>query len=74
MAPIDHIYATYAGKGVFKKVIPLTGYNKRNASTYYAYHESTGHDTANCRQLKDKLRHCSSKQANGVGYEGIKKA
>ncbi|XP_074378140.1 uncharacterized protein LOC141719659 [Apium graveolens] len=52
---IDHIYAIYAGKGVFKKETSLTDYNKRDTSKYYAYHEATGHDTADCRQLKDEI-------------------
>ncbi|XP_074356645.1 uncharacterized protein LOC141696399 [Apium graveolens] len=55
VASIDHIYATYAGKGVFRKAAPLTDYNKRDTSKYCAYHEATGHDTADCRQLKDEI-------------------
>ncbi|KAK1399355.1 hypothetical protein POM88_009218 [Heracleum sosnowskyi] len=55
VASIDHIYATYAGKGVFKKATPLTEYSKRDTSKYCAYHESTGHHTADCRQLKDEI-------------------
>lgn len=42
-------------KGMFKKAIPLNDYNKRVTSKYCAYHESTGHDTADCRQLKDEI-------------------
>ncbi|XP_074322938.1 uncharacterized protein LOC141659904 [Apium graveolens] len=55
VASIDHIYATYAGKGVFRKATPLTDYNKRDTLRYCAYHEATGHDTADCRQLKDEI-------------------
>ncbi|XP_074342571.1 uncharacterized protein LOC141680172 [Apium graveolens] len=55
VASIDHIYATYARKGVFRKATPLTDYNKRDTSKYYAYHEATGHDTADCRQLRDEI-------------------
>ncbi|XP_074328339.1 uncharacterized protein LOC141666244 [Apium graveolens] len=55
VASIDHIYATYVGNGVFRKATPLTDYNKRDTSKYYAYHEATGHDTADCRQLKDEI-------------------
>lgn len=55
VASIFHIYATYAGKGMFKMAIPLTDYNKRDTSKYCVYHESTGHDTADCRQLKDEI-------------------
>ncbi|XP_074363199.1 uncharacterized protein LOC141703637 [Apium graveolens] len=55
VASIDHIYATYVGKGVFRKATPLTDYNKRDTSKYCAYHEATGHDTADCRQLKDEI-------------------
>ncbi|XP_074375294.1 uncharacterized protein LOC141717076 [Apium graveolens] len=55
VASIDHIYATYAGNGVFRKATPLTDYNKRDTSKYCAYHEATGHDTADCRQLKDEI-------------------
>ncbi|XP_074351902.1 uncharacterized protein LOC141691053 [Apium graveolens] len=54
-ASIDHIYTTYAGKGVFRKASPLTDYNKRDTSKYCAYHEATGHDTSDCRQLKDEI-------------------
>ncbi|XP_074373741.1 uncharacterized protein LOC141714099 [Apium graveolens] len=49
IASIDHIYATYAGKGVSRKAAPLTDYNKRDTSKYCAYHEVTGHDTADYR-------------------------
>ncbi|XP_074362952.1 uncharacterized protein LOC141703295 [Apium graveolens] len=55
VASVDHIYATYVGKGVFRKATPLTDYNKRDTSKYCAYHEATGHDTADCRQLKDEI-------------------
>ncbi|XP_074327270.1 uncharacterized protein LOC141665188 [Apium graveolens] len=55
VASIDHIYAIYAGNGVFRKAAPLTDYNKRDTSKYCAYHEATGHDTADCRQLKDEI-------------------
>ncbi|KAK1404552.1 hypothetical protein POM88_004157 [Heracleum sosnowskyi] len=55
VASIDHIYATYAGKGVFKKATPLTEYSKRDTSKYCAYHESTRHHTADFRQLKDEI-------------------
>ncbi|XP_074346801.1 uncharacterized protein LOC141685605 [Apium graveolens] len=52
---IDHIYATYTGKGVFRKAAPLTDYNNRDTSKYCAYHEATRHDTADCRKLKDEI-------------------
>ncbi|XP_074336725.1 uncharacterized protein LOC141673896 [Apium graveolens] len=55
VASIDHIYATYAGKGVFRKATPLIDYNKRDTSKYCTYHEATGHDTADYRQLKDEI-------------------
>ncbi|XP_074337526.1 uncharacterized protein LOC141674725 [Apium graveolens] len=55
VASIDHIYATYVGKGVFRKATPLTDYNKMDTSKYCAYHEVTGHDTADCRQLNDEI-------------------
>ncbi|XP_074357369.1 uncharacterized protein LOC141697053 [Apium graveolens] len=55
VASIDHIYATYAGKGVFRKATPLTDYNKRDTLRYCAYYEATGHGTADCRQLKDEI-------------------
>ncbi|XP_074352772.1 uncharacterized protein LOC141691921 [Apium graveolens] len=55
VASIDHIYATYAGKGVFRKAAPLTDYNKRDISKYCGYHDATGHDTADCRQLRDEI-------------------
>ncbi|XP_074336414.1 uncharacterized protein LOC141673562 [Apium graveolens] len=38
------------------KAAPLTDYNKRDTSKYCAYHEATGPDTADCRQLKDKIK------------------
>ncbi|XP_074337020.1 uncharacterized protein LOC141674196 [Apium graveolens] len=52
---LDHIYATYAGKGVFRRAAPLTDYNKRDTSKYCAYHEAMGNDTADCRQLKNEI-------------------
>ncbi|XP_074327988.1 uncharacterized protein LOC141665903 [Apium graveolens] len=50
VASIDHIYATYAKKGVFGKATPLTNYKKWDTSKYCTYHKATGHDTADCRQ------------------------
>ncbi|XP_074351782.1 uncharacterized protein LOC141690925 [Apium graveolens] len=55
VASIDHIYATYAGNGVFRKAAPLTDYNKRDTSKYCAYHEATGHDIPDYKQLNDEI-------------------
>ncbi|XP_074351784.1 uncharacterized protein LOC141690928 [Apium graveolens] len=73
VAFVDHIYATYAGKGVFRKATPLTDYNKRDTLKYCAYHETTGHDTADCRQLKDEIETLTGK-AYRVGCPGGSKA
>ena len=43
------------GKAIFKKPEPLTPFQSRDRKKYCEYHESTGHDTHECRHLKDEI-------------------
>ncbi|XP_074376965.1 uncharacterized protein LOC141718479 [Apium graveolens] len=43
------------GKGIFKKPDHLTSWQSRDKKKYCDYHESTGHDTHECRHLKDEV-------------------
>ncbi|XP_074366063.1 uncharacterized protein LOC141707007 [Apium graveolens] len=54
-ASIDHIFEVNKERGIFKKPDRLTSWQSRDKKKYYDYHESTGHDTHECRHLKDEI-------------------
>ncbi|XP_074348919.1 uncharacterized protein LOC141687513 [Apium graveolens] len=54
-ASIDHIFEVNKDRGIFKKPDHLTLWQIRDKKKYCEYHESTGHDTHECRHLKDEI-------------------
>ncbi|XP_074342822.1 uncharacterized protein LOC141680517 [Apium graveolens] len=54
-ASIDHIFEVNKDRGIFKKPDRLTSWQSRDKKKYCDYHESTGHDTHECRHLKDEI-------------------
>ncbi|XP_063942758.1 uncharacterized protein LOC135150401 [Daucus carota subsp. sativus] len=54
-APIDHICEVNRDKGLFRRPAPLNSWRAKNKDKYCEYHESTGHDTHECRQLKEEI-------------------
>ncbi|XP_074346775.1 uncharacterized protein LOC141685582 [Apium graveolens] len=54
-ASIDHIFEVNKDRGIFKKPDRLTSWQSRGKKKYCEYHESTGHDTHECRHLKDEI-------------------
>ncbi|XP_063942768.1 uncharacterized protein LOC135150410 [Daucus carota subsp. sativus] len=54
-APIDHIFEVNRDKGLFRRPAPLNSWRAKNKDKYCEYHESTGHDTHECRQLKEEI-------------------
>ena len=55
VASIEHIYEVNKKGGFFKKPAPLSASQSRDKKKYCAYHESHGHDTHECRQLKEEI-------------------
>ena len=55
VASIEHIYAINANKGMFKKPPPLSRFATRDTRKYCDFHEQTGHETADCWQLKEQI-------------------
>ncbi|XP_074359639.1 uncharacterized protein LOC141699684 [Apium graveolens] len=51
----DHIFEVNKDRGIFKKLDRLTSWQSRDKKKYYDYHESTGHDTHECRHLRDEI-------------------
>ncbi|XP_074352571.1 uncharacterized protein LOC141691711 [Apium graveolens] len=64
-ASIDHIFKVNKDRGIFKKPDCLTSWQSRDKKKYYDYHESTSHDTHECRHLKDEIEELIK-----VGYLG----
>ncbi|XP_074374622.1 uncharacterized protein LOC141715033 [Apium graveolens] len=54
-ASIDHIFEVNKDRGIFKKLEHLTSWQSRDKKKYCEYHEFTGHDTHECRHLKDEI-------------------
>nr|XP_017247956.1 PREDICTED: uncharacterized protein LOC108219166 [Daucus carota subsp. sativus] len=54
-APIGHIFEVNRDKGLFRRPAPLNSWQAKNKDKYCEYHESTGHDTHECRQLKEEI-------------------
>ncbi|XP_074356058.1 uncharacterized protein LOC141695733 [Apium graveolens] len=54
-ASIDHIFEVNKDIGIFKKPDRLTSWQSRDKKKYCDYHESTSHDTHECRHLKDEI-------------------
>ncbi|XP_074377474.1 uncharacterized protein LOC141718996 [Apium graveolens] len=54
-ASIDHIFEVNKERVIFKKPDRLTSWKSRDKKKDCEYHESTGHDTHECRHLKDEI-------------------
>lgn len=54
-ATIDHIYQVTKDKAPFRRPPPLSFNAAKDKRRYCDYHESTGHNTHDCRQLKDEI-------------------
>ena len=52
---IEHIFEVTKKEGIFRKAAPMTTYQARDKRRYCAYHESSGHSTHECHQLKDEI-------------------
>ncbi|XP_074347037.1 uncharacterized protein LOC141685858 [Apium graveolens] len=64
-ASIDHIFEVNKDRGIFKKPYRLRSWKCRDKKKYCDYHKSTGHDTHECRHLKDEIEELIK-----VGYPG----
>lgn len=52
---VKHIFEVNKNKGLLRKSTPLSSWQRRNKKRYCEYHESSGHHTYECRQLKDEI-------------------
>lgn len=52
---IEHIFEVRNNKGLFRKPSPLSQWKSRDNKRYCEYHESSGHNTYECRQLNDEI-------------------
>ncbi|XP_074336451.1 uncharacterized protein LOC141673597 [Apium graveolens] len=55
VASIEHIYDVNSIKGMFKKPPKMNRFGTKDTKKYYAFHEQTGHETADCWQLKEQI-------------------
>ncbi|XP_074333955.1 uncharacterized protein LOC141671574 [Apium graveolens] len=55
VASIDHIYEVNKNKGLFRKPEALSSWQSKDKKKYCGYHESSGHNTHECRHLKDEI-------------------
>ena len=55
VASIEHIYEVSKKDGVFKKPAPVSNTTNKDKSKYCAYHETYGHQTHECRHLKEEI-------------------
>ncbi|XP_074374652.1 uncharacterized protein LOC141715066 [Apium graveolens] len=82
---IEHIYAVNSNKGMFKKPPKMNRFGTKDTKKYYTFHEQTGHETANCWQLKEQIedlirndkltewvvREVKKHKTGGVGYHEV---
>ncbi|XP_074336440.1 uncharacterized protein LOC141673585 [Apium graveolens] len=54
-ASIEHIFEVNKNRGLFRKPEALTSWQSKEKKKYCEYHESSGHNTHECRQLKDEI-------------------
>ena len=55
IVPLIHIFELNKGKAIFKKPETLNSFQSRDKKKYCEYHESTGHNTHECRHMKDEI-------------------
>ncbi|XP_074342148.1 uncharacterized protein LOC141679583 [Apium graveolens] len=56
VASIEHIYEVNKNKGLFRKPEALSSWKSKEKKKYCEYHESFGHNTHECRHLKDEIK------------------
>ncbi|XP_074374821.1 uncharacterized protein LOC141715244 [Apium graveolens] len=85
VASIEHIYAVNSNKGMFKKPPKMNRFGTKDTKKYCAFHEQTGHETADCWQLKEQIedlirndkltewvvREVKKYKTGGVGYHEV---
>lgn len=54
-ASIEHIYEVTKDRGLYRKPAPLNAYQSKDKSKYCEFHQSTGHNTSDCRQLREEI-------------------
>ncbi|XP_074323519.1 uncharacterized protein LOC141660436 [Apium graveolens] len=54
-ASIEHIFEVNKNRGLFRKPEALSSCKSKDKKKYYEYHESSVHNTHECRQLKDEI-------------------
>ncbi|XP_074324202.1 uncharacterized protein LOC141661118 [Apium graveolens] len=72
-ASIDHIFEVNKDRGIFKKPERLTSWQSRDKKKYCEYHESTGHDTHECRHLKDEIEELIKARYLGEWIDKVKR-
>ncbi|XP_074351661.1 uncharacterized protein LOC141690789 [Apium graveolens] len=72
-ASIDHIFEVNKDRGIFKKPDRLTSWQSRDKKKYCDYHESTGHDTHECRHLKDEIEELTKAGYLGEWIDKVKR-
>lgn len=50
-ASTKHIFEVNKGKCIFQRTFPLSSWKAKDKKRYCDYHESTGHNTHECKQL-----------------------
>ncbi|XP_074337352.1 uncharacterized protein LOC141674544 [Apium graveolens] len=54
-ASVEHIFEVNKNRGLFRKPEALSSWQSKDKKKYYEYHESSEHNTHECRQLKDEI-------------------
>ena len=55
MGPIDHIFKVTEKIGIYKKLYRPGPPGRKDLGKYCAFHDSNGHDIADCQHLKDQI-------------------
>ncbi|XP_074378132.1 uncharacterized protein LOC141719650 [Apium graveolens] len=53
---IEHIFEVDKNKGLFRKPEALSSWKSKDKKKYCEFHESSRHNTHECRQLKDEIK------------------
>ena len=53
--PIDHIFKVIEKSGIYKKPYRPGPPGRKDLGKYCAFHDSNGHETTDCRHLKDQI-------------------
>ncbi|XP_074326858.1 uncharacterized protein LOC141664805 [Apium graveolens] len=55
VASIEHIFEVNKNRGLFRKPEALSSWQSKDKKKYCEYHESSGHNTHECRHSKDEI-------------------